>query len=389
MRSSHLVFLSLGTVVAGFSFTGLPSTATVNIATSGTLIRDSSDPTAFSLLLRLVTQNGGSTIQTFSSEEETSIPFTFTPTESGSFIIEVISNLTPISDTTEPDQIFASSSEFTVSEPDNQASPPSITSSSSKNAGTSSSSQNVNTVTSSSSSTAVQTTTTANNNNGQGESTSTSTSTTSLQTSSTHSTSAAVAGAASSTNAASVTTNAFASQSTGTSAKGALGSASGSPTATSSSGTPSDSSDTSGSGSSNGSPPVSKSTITSPPGSTGTLAPNSAASKSTNTGMIVGIILGVLAFVAVSMALLLAFIRRRRRQRTNTFKRQLMTRQTRSSPLVFNMVSPPPSTTAESGDGFCEYNPDSDNGHILETGTVAQSDMSYRQSAYSNSRIQK
>ncbi|KAF9075321.1 hypothetical protein BDP27DRAFT_43391 [Rhodocollybia butyracea] len=136
MRSLNLVVLSLGTFAAGFRFTGVPSSATAGQSTSATLIRDNSDPTAFSLLLRLNSH--------------------FTPTEAGSFIIEVISDLEPISATEKPANIYASSSSITVAVDDKVSVPPPPTPiTSSENV---SSPQNTNTATTSFSATAATTT---------------------------------------------------------------------------------------------------------------------------------------------------------------------------------------------------------------------------------------
>ncbi|KAJ4496037.1 hypothetical protein C8J55DRAFT_495601 [Lentinula edodes] len=357
MRS--LVFLSVGAIAAGFSFTGVPSSVSANQASSATLIRDSSDPTAFSLLLRLTSQNGGSTIQEFSSEQGTNIPFSFTPTASGVFIIEVISNLSPISDTQEPDKIYASSSSINVAA-DNQASLPSSTStspSSSENAGTSSSSLISNAVTSSLTVSTSQTTTSSNNN---GNTVSTTPSTSTLVTSNGDT---SVAATAIQSEAASLTTTNHLSSSTeGTNGKGALASDSSesstvvlvteSSTIVSVSGTARSTNDS--------------------PTSTATLAPTAATSNSLKTGMIVGIILGILAFVGLCLALLVAYTRSRRRKRTDAFKRQLMTRQI--SPLVFNRMTSSPSSTegggSGDGDGYREYVPEEDYTNVIETGTV-------------------
>ncbi|KAJ3869551.1 hypothetical protein EV359DRAFT_76666 [Lentinula novae-zelandiae] len=378
MRS--LVFLSVGATAAGFSFTGVPSSASTNQASSATLIRDSSDPTAFSLLLRLTSQNGGSTIQEFSSEQETNIPFSFTPTESGVFIIEVISNLSPISDTQEPDKIYASSSSINVAA-DNQASLPSSTStSSSENAGTSSSSLISNAVTSSLTASTSQTTTSSNNN---GNTLSTAPSTSTLVTS--NSDTSVAATAIQSDTASLTTTNHLSSSTEGSDGKGALASDSSesstvvsvteSSTIVSVSGT---------AGSTNDSPT-----------STATLAPTAATSNSLKTGIIVGIILGILAFVGLCLALLVAYTRSRRRKRTDAFKRQLMTRQISS--LVFNRMTSSPSSTERDGsgdgDGYREYVPEEDySRNVIETGTVQiaeqeSSSLSHLNSMYSEQSV--
>lgn len=75
--------------------------------------------------------------------------------------------------------------------------------------------------------------------------------------------------------------------------------------------------------------------------------------------MIVGVVFGVLAFVAICLALLIAYIRYRRRKRTIAFERQLMFRQGGSSPLVFENVTAS-HLTSSGGDGYREYSPDSD-----------------------------
>ncbi|KAJ3851851.1 hypothetical protein EV368DRAFT_83114 [Lentinula lateritia] len=375
MRS--LVFLSVGATAAGFSFTGVPSSVSTNQASSATLIRDSSDPTDFSLLLRLTSQNGGSTIQEFSSEQETNIPFSFTPTESGVFIIEVISNLSPISDTQEPDKIYASSSSINVAA-DNQASLPSSTSSS-ENAGTSSSSLISTAVTSSPASTS-QTTTSSNN----GNTVSTTTSTSTLVTSNGDTPVAATA--IQSDTASLTTTNHLASSTEGSDGKGALASDSSesstvvsvteSSTIVSVSGTARSTNDS--------------------PTSTATLAPTAATSNSLKIGMIVGIILGILAFVGLCLALLVAYTRSRRRQRTDAFKRQLMTRQI--SPLVFNRMTSSPSSSqgdgSGDGDGYREYVPEEDySRNVIETGIVQiavqeeSSSLSHLNSMYSEQSV--
>ncbi|KAJ3826153.1 hypothetical protein F5880DRAFT_1632759 [Lentinula raphanica] len=78
-------------------------------------------------------------------------------------------------------------------------------------------------------------------------------------------------------------------------------------------------------------------------------APSAATSRSSKTGMIIGIVFGVLAFLGLCFALLVAYTRFRRRKRTNIFKRQLMVRQI--SPLVFNRTAPSPPYTEQTGSG--------------------------------------
>ncbi|KAF5378009.1 hypothetical protein D9757_009853 [Collybiopsis confluens] len=320
MRFSILSFLSLGSFAASFSFTGLPSSATVNTASSATLVRDSGDSTSFSLLLRLVEQNGGSTIKTFPSEQGTSIPFSFTPTQTGSFIIEVISNLQPISDTQQPDKIFASSSKFIViAENDDAQSPPATTSTSdSENTSTSSLSSS-----DTASSTNPPSTQTAVGGNQKDT----------AQTSSTSSTSSAKGSSNGSPNGSSSTissTSVFPSATTiGSPSSTGSGSGQGALATGSTPGSISTSSSDSGSSSNS---PTSE---TSSPGSTGTSNPAGATSHSSKTGMIVGIVFGILAFVAICLALLIAYMRNRRRKRTDAFERQLMFRQMGSSLLVF------------------------------------------------------
>ncbi|KAJ4489988.1 hypothetical protein J3R30DRAFT_3418027 [Lentinula aciculospora] len=372
MRSSF-VFLSLGAAAAGFRFTGVPSSASANQASSATLIRDSSDPTAFSLILRLTSQNGGSTIKEFPAEQGTNIPFSFTPTESGVFIIEVISNLSPISDTQEPDQIYASSSSIDVGT-DNQASLPSSTfTSSSESAGTSTLSQSTNAA-----STNVDASQTTSNNNGNTAQPSSTTPLTSVDATHDSSNGNSVVTTASTTQtnsdtASSIVTNVL-SSSVGSSGQGALASnASRSSTVAS---PPASSTNISGTSSIS-------STNTSA-ASTATLAPIATSSKSFKTGMIIGIVFGVLAFVGLCLALLVAYTRYQQRKRTNTFKRQLMTRQI--SPLVFNRVAPSPSTAEETGsgdgDGYREYVPEDDyNRDIVEAGTTQSAESNQASSS--------
>lgn len=80
-------------------------------------------------------------------------------------------------------------------------------------------------------------------------------------------------------------------------------------------------------------------------------------------------------------------MRRRRRKRTGAFQRQLMVRQVGSSPLIFERVTPPPSSY-DGGDGYREYNSDLDNGNMMEAGTVTQTDPSHVQSIYSEQSLQ-
>ncbi|KIK60020.1 hypothetical protein GYMLUDRAFT_244803 [Collybiopsis luxurians FD-317 M1] len=114
MRSLTLFFLSFCTFAAGFNFTGIPSTATVNETSFAKLIIDSGDPTSFSLLLRNSLDAGGEILDTFQSVTGTGTGFGFKPTQTGIFMIEVISNLQPISENQEPDNVFAASSTFNV-----------------------------------------------------------------------------------------------------------------------------------------------------------------------------------------------------------------------------------------------------------------------------------
>ncbi|KAJ3783347.1 hypothetical protein GGU10DRAFT_56356 [Lentinula aff. detonsa] len=384
MRS--IVLLSLGAAAAGFSFTGVPSSALANQASSATLIRDSSDPTAFSLILRLNSQNGGTTIQEFPSEQATNIPFSFTPTESGVFIIEVISNLSPISDTQEPDKIYASSSSVTVAT-DNQVSLSSSTStSSSENAGTSSSLQKTDAATSTINASATQTTSSDNN----GHTAQASSSTASIDI--THDTSNANTAVSTTTTqtdiASSVTTNSFSSPTEGSSGQGALVSNS------SESSTVASISASSTIGTLTSSSIAGSTNTNTSPVSTATLAPTAATSRSSKTGMIIGIVFGVLAFVGLCLALLVAYTRYRRRQRTDTFKRHLMFRQV--SPLVFNRMASSPSSTEGSsdGDGYREYVPEDDyNRDMVEAGTVQiaehneKSSSSHLHSMYSEQSV--
>ncbi|KAF9075320.1 hypothetical protein BDP27DRAFT_43344 [Rhodocollybia butyracea] len=99
--------------------------------------------------------------------------------------------------------------------------------------------------------------------------------------------------------------------------------------------------------------------------------------------MIVGLVFGVLAFIAICLALLLAYTRYRRRKRTTGFQRHLMVRQFGSSPLVFERMTPSFSTS-EDGEGYREY----DNADILEPGLVTQSEISHPPSIYSEPSVQ-
>ncbi|KAJ3716443.1 hypothetical protein C8R42DRAFT_645145 [Lentinula raphanica] len=277
------VLLSLGVAAAGFSFTGFPSSAAVNQASSATLIRGSSDVTSFSLILRLTSQNGGSTIKTFSSTQETNIPFSFTPTETGS----------------------------------------SASSSSSENAGTSTLSQNTNAATSTTNATPPQTTSSDNK---------------STPTHHDDFSNTVVSASATQTEiSSSITTNFLSSPTEGSSEPGALASYS---NAASSNGISSTvgTSTASNTGSINTTPTTSTHS-----------APSAATSRSSKTGMIIGIVFGLLAFLGLCFALLVAYTRFRRRKRTNIFKRQLMVRQI--SPLVFNRTAPSPPYTEQTGSG--------------------------------------
>ncbi|KAJ3711647.1 hypothetical protein DFJ43DRAFT_86944 [Lentinula guzmanii] len=337
MRS--IVLLSLGAAAAGFSFTGVPSSASANQASSATLIRDSSDPTAFSLILRLSSQNGGTTIQEFPSEQATNIP----------------SSVTVATD----NQVSLSSSTST---------------SSSEIAGTSSSLQKTDAATSTINASATQTTSSDNNDH----TVQASSSTASIDI--THDTSnpnTAVSTTTTQTDiASSVTTNSFSSPTEGSSGQGALVSNS------SESSTVASISASSTIGTLTSSSIAGSTNTNTSPVSTATLAPTAATSRSSKTGMIIGIVFGVLAFVGLCLALLVAYTRHRRRQRTNTFKRHLMFRQV--SPLVFNRMASSPSSTEGSsdGDGYREYVPEDDyNRDMVEAGTVQITEHSEKSSS--------